>query len=43
MKIGEDQFLLDCLSDDILNKALYTGNILQHMLIRLPNLALDVY
>jgi len=42
MKIWKHQLLNNALPDHILNKPLYPRHVLQHVLIRLPNLALYV-
>ena len=41
MKVGEHKLLFDCLTDNILDELLDASDILQHMLIRLPQFALD--
>lgn len=41
MEIWKDELFLDLLTNNILNKPLNPANILQHALVRLPDLALD--
>ena len=41
MKIRKYELLLDGLTNDILDELLHTSDVLQHVLIRLPKLALN--
>ena len=42
MEIRKDKLVLDSPPYDILDEPLDTGDVLQHMLVRLADLALDI-
>lgn len=41
MKIRKYELLFDGLTNDVLDELLHAGDVLQHVLVRLPELALD--